>query len=239
MKYGIAILATLVIFSSCALFGWRHIKGNGVITTHAVTISKASRIKLAGSFDVEIIQGMQTGVSVEGDENILPYILVQERDGYLVVKLKDHTSYSSDTKLKVKVTTPQLEEVKMAGSGDIIGKGKFIGADKLKLIIAGSGNINMEVNTPTIESEIAGSGSITLIGETRDESIKIAGVGDYIADGLKAETATIRIAGSGDVKVFAAAQLDVNISGSGSVSYKGNPAIKQKIAGSGDVKRID
>ena len=62
-----------------------------------------------------------------------------------------------------------------------------------------------------------------------------AGIG---AD-LKAENAKVHIAGSGDVKVFAALQLDVNIAGSGSVYYKGSPNVKQKVAGSGDVKKVE
>lgn len=239
MKYSTTLLTFLVLIASCCLFGCRHIKGNGIITTETRHITNASRVKLAGSFDVEIIQGANTSVEVEGDENILPHIITREENGYLVIKSEDHISYSSTGDIKIHITTPRLEEALLAGSGNITGKGKFIGADKLKLKIAGSGDIRMEVNTPTIESEIAGSGSITLSGETRDESIKIAGVGNYHAENLKSENAKVKIAGSGDVNVFAASQLDVNIAGSGSVNYKGNPAIKQKMAGSGEIKKID
>ena len=67
----------------------------------------------------------------------------------------------------------------------------------------------------------------------------IAGVGEYRAADLKAENAKVHIAGSGDVKVFAALQLDVNIAGSGSVYYKGSPNVKQKVAGSGEVKKVE
>jgi hypothetical protein len=194
---------------------------------------------MAGSFDVEITQGTTVSVQIEGDENILPYIIVEDRDGYLVIKTKDHINYSATNDIKVFITTPNLEEVILAGSGNITGRSKFSGSDKLIMKIAGSGDMKMEVNTPTVQSEIAGSGSITLTGETKDESIKIAGVGDYNADGLKAENAKISIAGSGDVKVFASAVLDVNIAGAGTVFYKGSPNVKQHVAGSGEVKKID
>ena len=132
-----------------------------------------------------------------------------------------------------------MENIQLAGTGNIIGQGKFIGSEKLVLKIAGSGDIKLEVNTPKIEADIAGSGSINLTGETKDESIKIAGVGDYLTEGLMAENATVRIAGSGDVKVFASTTLDIHIAGSGTVYYKGNPTVKQKVAGSGDIKKLD
>jgi hypothetical protein len=239
MKQLIIALFAALVLSSCQLFGFKHIEGNGVVATQTRNANKANRLKMAGSFDVEITQGPTVNVQIEGDENILPYIITEDRDGYLVIKMKDHISYSATNDVKVFITTPNLEEVILAGSGNIIGKSKFSGSDKLVLKIAGSGDIKMDVNTPNVHSEIAGSGSITLTGETKDESIKIAGVGDYNADALKAENAKINIAGNGDVKIFASAQLDINIAGSGSVYYKGSPTVKQKVAGSGDVKKVD
>jgi len=53
--------------------------------------------------------------------------LVEERDGYLVIKTKDRISYSSSDDILVKVTTPRLEAIHIAGSGNVIGKGKFSG----------------------------------------------------------------------------------------------------------------
>jgi hypothetical protein len=97
----------------------------------------------------------------------------------------------------------------------------------------------LETNTPRVDAEISGSGSMTLSGETQDQKVKISGVGDYKAEGLKSERTVVRIAGSGDVRVFADADLDINIAGSGSIFYKGNATIKQHIAGSGEVKRIE
>jgi len=239
MKQFTALLTILVLFSSCRMFGYKHIEGNGNIITQSRNIGKATKIKLAGSFDVELTPGDQTKVEVIGDDNILPFIYTEEQDGFFVVKSKDHMSYNSTEGIKIKVTTPKLENIQLAGSGNITGQGKFTGSDKLILKIAGTGDIKLEVNTPTIEADIAGSGSIRLTGETKEETIKIAGVGDYLTEGLMAENATVRIAGSGDVKLFASATLDVHIAGSGTVYYKGNPTVKQKVAGSGDIKKLD
>jgi hypothetical protein len=232
----IMILSALVLFTSCR---YRHVQGNGVIKTETREVSRANRIKMAGNFDVEITQGPTVSVQIEGDENLLPYFIVKDLGGYLVIKARDYFSYSSTDGIKVFITTPNLEEVILAGAGNINGKSKFTGSDKLTLKIAGSGDIKMDVNTPNVLSEIAGSGSITLTGETKDETIKIAGVGKYHAENLKAENAKVHIAGSGDVKVFASAQLDINIAGSGSVYYKGSPNVKQHVAGSGDVKKVE
>ncbi len=237
-KIVLFVAVILVAASSCRILGKR-VKGNGILTTQDRHVGNTDKVKLAGSYDVEITQGAVASVKVEADENILPYIVTEERNGYLVIKSRDDVNISTDNTIRVFITTAKLEEVHLAGSGNIIGKNKFTGGNKLVLKIAGSGDMQMEVNSPEIKADIAGSGSITLKGETREENIHISGVGNYNAEELKAETAKVRIAGSGDVKVFADQDLDINIAGMGSVYYKGAAAVKQRIAGSGEVKKIN
>ncbi|MEO8171708.1 MAG: head GIN domain-containing protein [Sediminibacterium sp.] len=233
------LAAILLLSTSCRWAGYKRVKGNGNIITQDRNISHAERISLKGSYDVEITQGPVTSVKVEGDENLLSLIFVNEEEGYLTIKSKEHVNLVSDNPIRIYITTPKLEQVRLSGSGNIIGKSKFTGGDKLVLKISGSGDMVLETNTPKVDAEISGSGSITLSGETQEQSIRISGVGDYKAEGLKSEKTTVRIAGSGDVRVFADAELDINIAGAGSILYKGNATIKQNITGSGEVKKIE
>lgn len=240
MKPIVFYIAILVLTcSSCHWMGYKRISGNGVITSVDRNIHFAEKIKLASSFDVEITQGPTTSVRVEADENIQPFITVSDEAGYLLIKTKENMSISSEHVIKIYITTNKLEQIQLAGSGNVIGKNKFTGSHKLSLKITGSGDIRMEVNTPEIVSDIVGSGTITLKGETKDETIHISGVGNYHANELKAENVNVKIAGSGDVKVFAETTLDINIDGVGSVYYKGTATVKQHIAGSGEVKKIE
>ncbi|MBC7652281.1 MAG: DUF2807 domain-containing protein [Deinococcales bacterium] len=216
----------------------RTVKGSGVLTTEVRTVSNAEKIKSMGSFDVEITPGATTSVKIEGDDNLVKHIITESRNGVLVIKMEDHINYSTNNKLVVYITTPHIEEVSLSGSGNIITKGKFTGSDKLKVALAGSGDADLEVNTPTVTASIAGSGNIKLSGETQDATVSIAGSGNFNGEDLKAENAKATIAGSGDAKLFADVKLDVRIAGSGSVFYKGNAAVSQKVAGSGEVKKM-
>ncbi len=236
-KILILLVVTVVAVSSCRM--GKRVKGNGDIQSELRTVGSTNKIKLSGSYDVEITQGPVASVKVEADANILPYIITEEREGYLVVRSRDNINISTENNIKVYVTTPKLEAVNLSGSGNIIGTNKFTGGDKMVLKISGSGDIKMELNSPDIRADITGSGTMTLKGETKDEDIHITGAGDFNADELKAENAKVRIAGSGDVKVFADHDLDINIAGVGSVFYKGNASVKQRIAGSGEVKKIN
>ena len=240
MKRILLFLTVLAMLcASCRWIGFRHVKGNGHLSSETRQIAHANRISVSGSFDVELTQGATTSVKVEADENIIPHIVTVEEDGVLKIRpRRNNTSFSSEHSITIYITTPTLEQCRIAGSGDIKGAGKFTG-DKLLLTIAGSGNIDLDVNTPEVRAEITGSGNMTLRGETMTEDVHINGMGDYRAEDLKSENAKVRIAGSGDVKVFADATLEVNIAGSGTVYYKGSATVKQKVMGSGDIKKIE
>lgn len=238
-KLYIPLLCVTILFASCDMVFDKRIDGNGNIVTQERNINSADRIKTMGSFDVLVIKGATPSVKIEADENLIPYIITGNEDGALVIRTKEHYNIRSDDKIKITVTTNQLEEVEVNGSGNLKGEGKFSGSDHLTISIAGSGDVNLDVNTPKIESDIAGSGNITLSGETRSSKISIAGDGDYNAHDLKSEDVEIHISGSGNTKVFAENNLDIHIAGSGDVSYKGNASVKQDIAGSGKIVKVD
>lgn len=228
----------MLVVSALASCNFETIKGSGVLKTETRTINNAEKIKAVGSFDVEITPGTETSLKVEGDDNLINHIITEKKDGYLIVKMENDINYSSENKLVVYITTPQLEAISLAGSGNVVTKGKFTGSDKLKVSLSGSGNADIQVNTPTINANIAGSGDIKIVGETKDLNVRIAGSGNFIGNELKAENADAHIAGSGDVTIFADVKLDAHVVGSGSVLYLGNATVTQNVAGSGEVRKL-
>lgn len=233
------ILFAAVFTASTGCKTEKRIKGNGNLSAETRNVSNTERIESMGSFSVEIIQGNNSSVRIEGESNLLPYIETNNHEGALRIRVRKGYNINPTRSMKIYITTPQLESVTLAGSGDVTGRGKFTGASKLDANIAGSGAISLEVNTPEINTTIAGSGDINLTGETRDLEISIAGSGNYNGQAMMAENVNIDIAGSGDVKVFADKKLDIDIAGIGNVFYKGNAIVTQSIAGSGKIKKIE
>lgn len=233
-----ALLLLAAIITSCNWIG-KTVHGDGNIVSEKRNVKKAEKIVIKGNFDIVLISGAETSVVVETDENLQHLVLMSESNDELVFKTKRKFNIKSDHGIKIIITTPKLSGVHLAGSGNITGKGKFVGAKELKIDIAGQGDVNLDVNTPQIEVEIAGSGNVTLAGETKKAKFDIAGTGDCNAEALKSEISSIKIAGNGNVKVFADVQLDIKIMGSGDVFYKGNAEVSQKIVGAGNVKKID
>jgi hypothetical protein len=222
--------------TSCIDTG-RRVNGNGHVTTETRSVNTTNRIKVLGSMDVILDEGTP-GVKVEADENIIPYILTDVRDGWLEIRTENHVNLNSHNGIKVYVSTPSVSGIKVAGSGNVNGSKKLFTNDKVDFNVAGSGDITCDINAPEVNASITGSGNINLAGETRDVSVHITGGGDYDGRNLKAENASVNITGSGDVNLFADASLNVKVTGSGSVKYKGNATVNQKIIGSGSVEKM-
>jgi hypothetical protein len=230
------IIGLLIIpIISCHVNIGKRVKGNGRMASEERAVHDVSKIKIKGGINVELVPG-PSSLKVEADENLLRYIQTVEENGWIVIKTKDNMNLRSDNPIRVLISTDRVRAVHIAGSGNVKGQGKFSGADKLDIDVAGSGDVVLNVNTPKINVDIEGSGSVTLSGETKDANIDIAGSCSYQAGELLTENTDIEIKGSGDAKVYADNNLKADVLGSGTVYYRGKARVHSSTAGSGSVK---
>ncbi|MEP6465788.1 MAG: head GIN domain-containing protein [Parafilimonas sp.] len=239
MKIFLSAFLVVAVFTSCFNPLKKTVNGSGTINSTQRSLSSFTEIKCAGSYTVQLTQGSPASVKIETDDNLLPYIVTDVSGNQLNIHTKDDVNLRPSDKIKLTIITDKIESFTLSGSGDVSTTNKLTGGDHLDLSISGSGNMHFDVNTPTVHSNISGTGDIYLTGETKDSKIDIAGNGTYHAEDLKAENATVKIAGSGDAKLFADSTLDINIAGVGNVYYKGNPSITQNIAGSGKIQKME
>lgn len=235
MKKIILLGLLAVAASSCRFNHHKTIKGNGNKISESRRFSDLSRIKVRGGIDVEVQPGSPS-MRVEADENLMRYIETREENGWLIVTTSDNTDLKSNHPIRVFLTTDKVRDINIAGSGHVRGLGKFSGADRLNVLVAGSGDVEMAVNTPKVEVDIRGSGTVRLTGETRDAAVEIAGSGDYKASDLLTENTNVAIVGSGDAEVHADNNLTAKLVGSGTVYYRGKANVHTTGAGSGRVK---
>ena len=231
MKYFSIFVAVLICFSSCNV-----INGNGNIRTDKRNTGNFHAVKTSGSIDIEISSGTGYSVSVEDDDNVLPYIVTEVNNGTLNVRYQDGTSISSDH-AKVYITTPSLDKLSTSGSADIAIVDQLKSLQAIEMNVSGSGNIKGEVDAPSVSVEITGSGNVDLKGRTKDFECTVTGSGDINCGGLQSENTTVKIMGSGNAHVFASVHLSASSFGSGDIYYGGNPSNPEiHTAGSGSVQ---
>nr|WP_295867201.1 head GIN domain-containing protein [uncultured Chitinophaga sp.] len=229
-------LAIAGLFSAC--IGQNRVKGSGNVIKEERNAPSFHKIKVEGSMNVFLSQGPAKKAVIEAEDNIAPLVELVEDGDRLKVRFRHNTNISTRKSVNIYLTTPDVEEVSLAGSGDMKLVDKFNSKEEMKISLSGSGNMNGTINAPEVKASIAGSGNMYLQGETKTVNVSIAGSGDYVGDGLLSEEAEVKIAGSGDASVHASVKLEAKIAGSGDVKYKGNPTVSSSVAGSGSVKKI-
>lgn len=254
------LISSLLLFQiSCAQHWGTSVKGDGSVEVENRTTSSYDAIKISGFFDVELVQGDEGNIVIEGENNLLSYIETEVRNRTLSVKVIKGFRLKPSYGKNILVTVPieSVHKIALTGSGHVEGK-TTISNENLELSIAGSGEMNLDVSAEEIESNIAGSGDlelngnaqiwnasiagsgdITLTGKVENRlDISISGSGDVVADQLKANDVEISISGSGDVSVHCDGTLRTSVSGSGDIRYSGSPTIeKVSTSGSGSVTR--
>lgn len=224
------------LFSACT--GQNRVKGSGNVIKEERDAPSFHKIKLEGSMNVFLSQGAAKKAVIEAEDNIAPLVELVNEDGRLKVRFRHDANVFTRKGVNVYLTTPEVDEIALSGSGDIKLVDKFNSKDEMKLTLSGSGNLNGTINAPEVKASIAGSGNMNLQGETKAVRVSIAGSGDYVGDNLLSEDAEVKIAGSGDAAVHASVKLEAKIVGSGDVKYKGNPNVSSSVAGSGSVRKI-
>lgn len=232
-----AVIIAAILFISCGFDG-ESINGNGNLKSETRHIDNVTKINVTGGIDVFVEKGTPS-VRAEGDENILQYLETRSDGDWLEIKTRDNVNVHSDNPIKVYVTVPEITDLKVAGSGNITCNNKFSTDENMSFSITGSGNITANVHAPAVNAGITGSGNMYIKGETKNADISVTGSGNYDSPGLKAESAVVKVSGSGNANLFADADLKASIAGSGDIKYSGNAKVDKEIAGSGSVVKAE
>lgn len=217
----VALLAVLACNFVVAAPG-KHIKGNGVKVEKSFDTAPFDAVRLNGSFDVVFTQGPQK-VVLSADENLIDVFKVEVRDGSLYLGVERGTGFSTRNKVVFTVSSPELNAVKVNGSGDFKVR-NVLDSDNLSLSINGSGDIEADkVECKNLTCNINGSGDIEVDAlSAASADVKINGSGDVNLTCKNVGDIYVKINGSGDVELFGSARsISSKVNGSGNVNTRG------------------
>lgn len=252
---GFSFLAALFL-SACGLLpNW--VRGSGTTTTEARAVTDFTQVAVQGQGTAIITQGDEESLTIEAEDNLLPYLETTVQDGVLQLRTRAGILLAPTQPIIFHITLKTVTSLGVAGSGAITAAS--LDTTDLALNISGSGEITLEaLTTDTLTNRISGAGTLTvhnlvaetvanaisgagtfdLTGTTTEQTITISGNGTVQAAELQSETVQVTILGAGAVTVDASDTLAVKISGSGTVAYRGTPHITQHISGAGTVAAL-
>lgn len=231
--FGLVLLTT----RNCTWhFGGPGVQGEGPVRTETRQLGEFSGIDLGLAGDIEVSIADSYSVEVSAQENLLPLLKTELRDGVLHLFFEGNVSYSEN--VKIRIAGPSFNRFEITGSGKITLLSPMKN-ERLDLKIAGSGDLDLQqIDVREIFVDIIGSGTVVLGGTSNQLDVNISGSGEL--KGAKLTTAVCKadVSGSGNITADVSQSLDANVSGSGDVFYTGNPEVKKDVSGSGDVKKM-
>ena len=241
MKTKALILPVLSLFIALTSFSGNTIKTSDKDKKEVREVSDFSEITISIAANVELRQGKECKLVLEGKEDILEKTKTKVRGDELIIESNKTFNFGWNDEIKIYITTKDIEKIGIAGSATINAKTK-IKAEKIKFQVSGSGKINIpELETSYIKGSISGSGKSNIAGAkaSKELDLSISGSGKFKSEKLQIEEADIKISGSGKGIVYITESLNAGVSGSGRISYHGNPRVNSSVSGSGKIRSAD
>ena len=191
------------------------VKGSGVAASETRAVANFEAIEATGIGKLKLRISDSDGVKVSADDNILPLIKTEVKDGVLTLSTKGATL--SKTDIVFEVTARRIKRMENSGTVSIDASG-FNGGD--------------------LSVETSGVGSIKLNGRVDSFEAELSGVGSLEADALAADRVYTNLSGVGSAHVRAEKSLRANVSGVGSLSWKGAATdVSTNVSGIGRVSK--
>jgi len=233
----ILILSMLACRVGGIVIDRERITGSGNLKSEERVVKDVERVRLSYMGELTIIEGDEEGLTVEADDNLLPYIETEMRGRELVIGVQEGIQLDTDHPIRYTLRIKTLNEVSISGSADVYAESLDTG--DLSLEISGSGNVRInQLSADDLRVRISGSGNFDLAGETQSLDLTITGSGNVRGGDLASRQVKVVISGSGNAALWASETLDIRVTGVGNVDYYGRPEVTQSITGDADVNSL-
>ncbi len=198
------------------------VEGSGNIKEESRNVGDFSSVGVEQGVTANISVGSKKAVTVSADDNLVPLVLTEVKNGRLIIGLSER-HVSSSRAIRVNVTTPELHAVTASGGSAVTVEGTTGSIFEAE----GSGGAVLAVNrakADQIKVSASGGGRISLSGAAKELKVHMTGGSGVKAMDVPATSVAISGSGGAHAEVAASESLEADISGGAKVRVKGNPA---------------
>ncbi|GEP96822.1 DUF2807 domain-containing protein [Chitinophaga cymbidii] len=230
------LLLSACILATAGVQAQQKITGSGGVKKETRDAGRPfDEIAVSGQYKVYVSQGSRQEVTVEAEENLLPYIETKIDGDELGIGTKRGYNIRPTKDVVVRITVVKLDAIAASGSSNFFSEGSIKG-DDLEISLSGKSLAELSLDYNKLEVNVSGDGKVKLNGRADKSEIAISGSADIAAADLKSRDVEIAISGNGNAHVQANGKLEVAISGSGKVKYRGSPSsVEQSVSGQGKI----
>lgn len=214
-------------------------RGSGNVVTETRKVSGFDAVNVSYPGQVLIKQGNTESLKIEAEDNLLPNLKTQVKNGTLeIFYRRDNGKHVNPTKsVKITIVVKDLTDVEFTSAGELIIEN--LKTDSLDVSLSGAGNVELDnILVKSLSVSLSGAGSATASGTADSLDLSISGFGDFKGEDLYDKKARVSISGAGSATVWVDEDLMAEVSGAGSVSYYGSAAVTRQISGVGGVNHL-
>ncbi|MEM7573923.1 MAG: head GIN domain-containing protein [Bacteroidota bacterium] len=216
----------------------RQITASDNVETQTRNVDGFSEIKVCCSIEVDVHQSNTFRVEVEAADNILQYIVTEVRGSRLHIGFEDNINIRNNSKVRVTVHMPRLEEVSASSSSKLLGQSTFRGGN-LRLECSSSAKINLDFEGERVNADVSSSGRIELEGSADRLRVNSSSGSSVHAFDLATQNVDAHASSGSNIRVHASSSLDARASSGATVKYRGNPSNRDTDSSSGGRVRQD
>ena len=238
-QLGWANPSIMTMFNNGEPFSGPGERGSGNVVSQTREVNGFDAVSISYPAEVLIKQGNAESLKIEAEDNLLPNLKTQVKNGTLEIFYKrENGKHVNPTKsVKITIVVKDLNNVDFTSAGNLIIDN--LKTNALNVSLSGAGDIKLnKVTVKGLSVSLSGAGSMSASGTADDLSLNISGFGDFKGGDLHSQDGRVSISGAGSATVWADNNLDAQISGAGSISYYGSASVTKQISGVGGINHI-
>ncbi|MDR1896423.1 MAG: DUF2807 domain-containing protein [Prevotellaceae bacterium] len=217
MKNLLNINVLVIVFSlfSCISFARR-----ADLVKKELDLPQVTALEISSVFKVYIKQGDTQNIVLEADDDVIPYVVTEVKNGKLKVYISKKIKWITSSN-KLYITVQTLDKIKVAGASSIVFDNGF-SANNIKMEVAGASFITGKLEINDVDIKIAGASkaeleifanqaaisvkgasSVVLSGEANTQKIEATGMSKIDAENFKGDSAEVQATGMSKVTVGA------------------------------------
>lgn len=221
---------TIAILALCSFY---LVNGQDTRTVEAKPFSK---LVVFGSFNVELIPGLEESIKLESSDIDLSKVTVIQEGDYLKIKAAKNL-FSKERKVKVYIVYKHLSYIK-ANGGAFVESTKAIEKQNLKLIARNGSNFNFPVSAENLSVVVGQGATVSLEGACGNLEVKAGNGGLFNAYDLKSANTNAKAKTGAIVKISSSKNLEASVFVNGQISYRGTPKLLVNQIFGGSVEKV-
>jgi hypothetical protein len=226
----ISLLMICLALSACSFV---QVRGSGTIATDQREIANVTGVTLATVGDLTVELGDEEALRIEAEDNLLPYIRSEVKDGMLTIEVRSISDFQPTKPIRYFLTVKELDTIINSSQGSI--HAPQLRAKNFSAQVSSAGNVNVQgLDAETLDIALNSTGNLVIGGgEVETQEITLNSGGSYQAGDLRSRAARVEINSLGEMTIWVMDLLDAHLTSSGSLSYYGDPKVTSEVTSLG------